>query len=113
MQNEQNYLKPETILRFLTKEDEALDTFIMCTAPTIPLFTFDQSIYEAIGSMTPEEKQNINLNKFTKLLEVLDITSMRKELKKQRPILREKRVEELRAKANQAFMKDIRGEVYD
>ncbi|MBS3176247.1 hypothetical protein J4457_03355 [Candidatus Woesearchaeota archaeon] len=104
-QQQKVYLKPETILRFLSKEDEELDTLIMCNSTLMHLFTFDQSIYEAVGSMNEEERSKINLNKLTKFLEVVDVMSMRQELKKPRPILREEHVAELRKKAEESFIK--------
>ena len=101
IQQEKIYLKPETLLRFLTEEDELLDTMILCNTSYLHIYTFDQSLYEALGSI--EDKQTINFNKLTKLLEVIDVVSMRNELRKPRPILREERVKELQDKAKKPW----------
>src|SRR3989338_6963826 len=103
VQQQKLFLKPETILRFLTKEDEYLDTLIMCNSAYTQLYCFDKSLYEAIGSMTPEEKKKINLNKLTKLFEVIDVISAREYFKKPKTILREERVTEIRKQGEQPF----------
>ena len=103
IQQQNLLLKPEIILRFLTKNDEDLDTLIMCNSVYLNLYCFDQSIYEALGSMDEKQRKNVNMNKLTKLFEVVDIVSQREQLKKPKEILREEKVEEIRKNAEQSF----------
>jgi len=93
-QKQKSYLKAEAIYRFLLNLDDALDTLIMCRSSEVELVTTDQSIYEAIGAV--EDKASINLNKLTKLLEVADILSFKESMKKQRKILTNERVSQIR-----------------
>ena len=88
------YLKAESILKYLTSNSEKLDTLIMCKSSEIDLTTTDQSLYEAIGSI--DDKNKIDYNRLVKLLEVVEITPFRQLMKKERTILKEERVSELR-----------------
>ena len=87
-------LKAEDILRYLIANDEKVDTHIMCKPNNIDLITTDYSLYEAMGSIKPYDE--FKLNKLTKLLEVVDITTYRHANRKEKPILKDERVEELR-----------------
>ena len=89
------YLKAEVILRYLIGENDKLDTLIMCKSSGIDLVTSDQSLYEAIGSIMPED--GFKLPKLIKLLEVVDIVSYKSGTSHPRKILKPNRVHELRS----------------
>ena len=94
--NEQkSYLKPEIILRYLITENDEINTLIMCKSSEVGLVVTDYDLYEALGSVKPYD--NFKLNKLTKLLEVAELIS--KGLDKKNKVLKEERVEELRALA--------------
>ncbi len=87
------FLKAEAILKYFLG-NEKIETLIMCKPSNVVLFTYDQSLYEAIGSLNQEEKQQ--LTKLTKFLETVNIVSYKEKLKQQRKILKQERVDELR-----------------
>lgn len=91
---QQRYLKAGVILRYLLQTDDAVDTMIKCNPGKVQLITTDQSLYEALGSV--KDYDSINLRNLIKFLEVVDIVSFREKMGKQRKILTESRVEELR-----------------
>lgn len=92
--NEQkSYLNSEIILKYLITEDDKINTLIMCKSSEINLVTSDYEVYEAIGSIKPYD--NFKLNKLTKLLEVIELVPHPNK-DKNKDILKEKRVEELR-----------------
>ncbi len=87
------FLKAEAILKYFLG-NEKIETMIMCKPNNVVLFTYDQSLYEAIGSLEQEQKQQ--LTKLTKLLENVNIVSYKEKLKQPRKILKQERVDELR-----------------
>jgi len=87
-------LKPELILRYLISEDDKTDTLIMCNTSDINLITTDQNIYQALCCINKED--NFNLNKLKKLFEVADVHSFKEKFGKEKIIVTDKRVEELR-----------------
>lgn len=94
----QRYLvTAETILKYLISDDEKLDTLIMCKPETIELITTDFNLYEALGSVKPYD--SARWNKLTKFLEVVDVVSHKETAKKEKVILKEERVEEIRKNA--------------
>ncbi len=90
-------IAPDVLLRYLIADDEEIDTIIMCKSSEIELATSDLALYEALCSIKPRD--NFRLNKLVKLVEVVDIVSQKKQLQKEKPIVKEERVEELRNKA--------------
>ncbi len=96
---QQLILKGENILRYLVTEDEELNRLIIFKPGHIELITDDLSLYEALGSL--QECDNFPKNKLTKLLEVVHVSSFQERTKKEKPILTEERVEELRKMALQ------------
>lgn len=88
------YLSPEIILKYLITDDDKIDTLVMCKSSEIDLVTTDYSLYEAIGSIKPYDQTK--LNKLVKLLEVVEVVSYKNRMNKEKPILKEDRVEELR-----------------
>jgi len=104
-QKQKSYLKAEAIYRFLLGADDKLDTLVMCQSSEIGLVTTDQSLYEAVGAF--EDKSKINLNKLTKLLEVVEVISFRESMKKLRRILTDERVSQITGQGNnQKFTKE-------
>lgn len=93
------YLKAEAILKYLLGKSEEIDTLIMCKSSEIDLVTSDQSLYEAIGSI--KERNKIDYNKLVKLLEVTEVISFKKDMRKKRNILTEERVDELNKKVEE------------
>ena len=93
----QRFLTAEMILRYLIGSDDQMDTLIMCTPNETELVTTDQQLYEAIGSTKQED--NIKLNKLTKLLEGVQIFPQKQAQNRERSILKEERVEEVRKAA--------------
>lgn len=87
------FLKAEAILKYFLG-NEKIETMVMCKPNNVALFTYDQSLYEAIGSLKPEEKTQ--LTKLTKFLENVHIFSYKEKIKQPRQILKQERVDELR-----------------
>ncbi|MEK6967353.1 MAG: hypothetical protein AABX51_01850 [Nanoarchaeota archaeon] len=98
MQTQQRtiYLTPENLLRYLAEKDDNLDTLITCKGTEVSLATYDQDIYEAIGSMRPEDE--LKTHRLLKLLEVVDILPFRRASGKNKRILTNERIDELRTK---------------
>jgi hypothetical protein len=96
IQKQRMYLRAETIYQFLTDENDELDTLVMCQNK-VNLVTTDQSLYEALGSI--DDKGKINFNKLVKLLEVTEVASFKQVMHKERKILKDERVNEVRDKA--------------
>lgn len=87
------FLKAEAILKYFLGNDK-IETLVMCKPNNVELFTYDQSLYEAIGSLSQEEKHQ--LTKLVKLLENVNIVSFKEKLNQSRKILKQDRVDELR-----------------
>jgi len=85
-------LLPSAILKYLISNDEEIDTLIMCKSSEVKIKTSDKAIYEAMGSIKPYD--DFKLNKLVKLFEVVSI-----EHAKDKPVLTDDRVEELRSAA--------------
>ena len=88
------FLSSEAILRYLLGNDDQIETLILCKPEDVELMTTDHNLYEALGSTKPHD--NANMNKLTKLLEVVDIISYRQKTNADKPILKDERVEQLR-----------------
>ncbi|MBW3015485.1 hypothetical protein KY330_03625 [Candidatus Woesearchaeota archaeon] len=95
MQSQRMILKAEAILRYFLGTSDKIETLVMCKPNDIDLVCYDQSLYEAIGSLKPEEKEELQ-KKLTKFLESVEIISFKNNLKKTRQILKQERVIELR-----------------
>ena len=98
VENEENryFLNADVILKFLIEEDKQLDTLIIYN-PTKQLITTDFAIYEALASIKPYD--NFNLNKLKKFFEVVNIVSYKEQFNKEKPLLNEERVEQIRKAA--------------
>ena len=90
------FINADVILRFLIEEDTEIDTMIIYK-PSKRLVTSDYAIYEALASIKPYD--NVNLNKLKKIFEVVDVVSYREEFNKDKPLLKEQRVEQIRKSA--------------
>lgn len=88
------YLDAEALLRFFLGTDDEIDTLIKTKGTEIDLMTYDNELYQALGSIKPYD--NFQLSKLMKLFEVLDILSYRKNFGKEKPILTHEKVDELR-----------------
>ena len=88
------YLKPEMILRFLITSNDQMETLILCKSSEIDLITTDFNLYEAIASIKTDDA--FKLNKLGKLFEVVDIHSFREKTNSIKPVLTDKRVDEIR-----------------
>tara|TARA_B100000315_G_C14329002_1_gene474378 strand:+ start:377 stop:742 length:366 start_codon:yes stop_codon:yes gene_type:complete len=89
-------LSAENILAYLITEEDKINTLIMCKGSEYGFITTDHAVYEALGSIKPSD--NFKLNKLTKFFEVVKVVSYANVFKKEKPVLKEKRVEELRNK---------------
>jgi len=98
MQKQKMMLKSEGILRYLLGTSDKIDTLITCKPNDIELICYDQSVYEAVGSLSLKER-TYAFKKIVKLLESVDVISAKYNLKKEREILKEERVSELRSLA--------------
>ncbi len=87
------FLKAEAILKYFLGNDK-IETLVMCKPNNVTLFTYDQSLYEAIGSLKQDEKDQ--LTKLTKFLEQVNILPYEAKLNQPRKILKQERVDELR-----------------
>jgi len=90
-------LTAENILRYLVTDDEKINTLITCKGSQYDFVTTDHAVYEALGSI--KSRDPFKLNKLTKLFEVVKIVSYANVFRKEKPILKEDRVEVLRNKA--------------
>jgi len=89
------YMSARDIYLFLTDKSEELDTLVMCYSSETEVFTTDQSLYEALGSI--KSKNNLNYRKLIKLLEVTSIRPFEDFVQKERKILTDERINEIRA----------------
>ena len=90
-------LKASAILKYFLGTDDKIDTLIKCKPDNVELSCFDQSLYEALGSF--KDYDDFDFRKLVKFLESVDIVSFKNTVNKKRPILTDKRVEELRQEA--------------
>lgn len=89
-------LKASAILKYFLGTDDKIDTLIKCKPDNVELTCFDQSLYEALGSL--KDYDEFDFHKLVKFLESVDIVSYRSNVQ-ERPILTDERVEELRQEA--------------
>lgn len=87
-------LRAVDILSYLIGNNEKIETLVICKPNNLELITTDQDLYEALGCIKPYDE--FKLNKLTKLLEVTDVISQKYANRKQKTILKDERVEELR-----------------
>lgn len=87
------YLTSEAILKYFLNKSEHIDTLIMCRGTEVNITTTDFNLYEALGSI--EERDNFNLNKLVKFMEVVHIEMGPKK------VLTHERVRELRRLAQE------------
>ena len=92
-QTQKMHLKAEAIYKYLMNLNDKLDTLVTCKEDNITLIATDQGIYEALGSI--ENKEDINVARLIKFLEVVDIYSY-KEKFGDKKILTDERVKEIR-----------------
>jgi len=92
------YLKAEIIYSYLLGINEKLETAIMCNGNNFNFVTSDQSLYEALGSI--QDKKQITSAKLVKFLEVVDIISFKNFMNKERKILTDQRVNEIKKHAS-------------
>ena len=93
-QKQKYFIKAEKILKYIITDDDKTDTLIMCKSSEIDLVTSDYDIYKALASVKPYD--NFKLNKLAKFFEVAEIISYKEKMQKEKPILKENDVEELR-----------------
>jgi len=89
-------LKASAILKYFLGTDDKIDTLIKCKPDNVELNCFDQSLYEALGSL--KDYDEFDFRKLVKFLESVDIVSYKQNVQ-ERPILTDERVEELRQEA--------------
>ncbi|MFH1398884.1 MAG: hypothetical protein ABIG95_02125 [Candidatus Woesearchaeota archaeon] len=89
-------LKASALLKYFLGTNERIDTLIKCKPENVELSCYDQSLYEALGSL--QEYDEFNFRKLVKLLENVNIISYG-ERAGERKILTPERVEELRKEA--------------
>jgi hypothetical protein len=68
----------------------------LCKGSEYDFITTDHAVYEALGAVKPND--DFKLNKLTKFFEVVKVVSYANVFRKEKPILTEKRVEDLRNK---------------
>jgi hypothetical protein len=89
-------LKASAILKYFLGTDDKIDTLIKCKPDNVELMSYDQSMYEALGSL--KDYDGFDFRKLVKFIESVDIISYREKYGK-RPILTDERVDELRKEA--------------
>jgi len=95
---EKKFLNANLIFKYLSSENETLDTLVMCNPKEAYIYTFDQSLYEALGSF--DDRSQINHNKLVKLLEVMEVLPYRTVMKTKRKVLTQERAEEIKFGGN-------------
>jgi hypothetical protein len=104
-QSKNMFLTSETLLKYFLTEEEDINTMIMCKDPNTELITTDHALYEALGSVKDDE---FNFHKLVKLLEVVEVVSLKKTLRKEKTILTEQRVDTLRKNIRIGGDKNVR-----
>ncbi len=94
MQKQKIYLRAGGIMRFMLGTSKKIDDMVMCKSNEIDLVTTDQDLYEALGSIKDYDK--FNQRRLVKFLEVVEIGSLERVKGKQRTILTDERVEQIR-----------------
>lgn len=89
------FLKAEQLYRYFMG-DEELDTLILCKPEGLTLLTTDQSLYEALGAL--EDRSKLDMHRLVKMLESVEVLSYRYALDRNRRILTEARVQQIRNK---------------
>ena len=89
-------LSSENILAYLITEEDKINTLILCKGSEYDFITTDHAVYEALGAVKPND--DFKLNKLTKFFEVVKVVAYANVFRKEKPILTEKRVEDLRNK---------------
>ena len=89
-------LKASAILKYFLGTDDKIDTLIKCKPSNVELTCYDQSLYEALGSI--KEYDGFDFRKLVKFIESVDIVSYKQKFGN-RPVLTEARVDELRQEA--------------
>ena len=90
------FLNADVILKFLIQEDKNLDTIIIYN-PTKKLVTTDYAIYEALASI--QTCDNFDINKLKKFFEVVEVDSYSRNFNKEKPLLTNERVDNIRKSA--------------
>jgi len=90
---EKIYLTPDALLKYFITDDEPINSLIVFKNTEYNLVTSDANLYQALGSI--KEYDAFRINKLVKLLEVVDVFSTR-QAGRQKLILKDERVEELR-----------------
>jgi len=96
-------LLPSAILRYLIGKDDEIETLILCKSSEVKLVTSDKAIYEALGSI--KKYDDFKLPKLVKLFEVTKVQTA-----KEKPILTDKRVEEIRIAALKDTVDEVKEE---
>lgn len=96
-------LKASAILKYLLDTDDKIDTLISCKPSGFEIMCYDQSLYEALGSI--KDSDQFNFRKLVKFIESVDIISYKKNLHRQKPVLTDKRVDQLRKEAHMSIGK--------
>ena len=91
------FIPAEVVLSYLMNSDDKVDTMITCQDGSLEFFTTDQDLYEALGSI-PAGK-HFNERRLVKFLEGVTVMPYKDAVKKNRTILTDARVYELRGKA--------------
>tara|TARA_Y100000310_G_scaffold326243_1_gene390875 strand:+ start:1913 stop:2233 length:321 start_codon:yes stop_codon:yes gene_type:complete len=84
----------EMILKYLIKDDDELNTKIMCKEHGINLVAVDKDVYEALGSI--KKYDLFKLNKLTKFFEIVDVISFKERTGKEKSVLTFEKVDEIR-----------------
>lgn len=82
------FVEATTLLRFLIKEDNALDSLFIYSSDA-EFYTTDRDLYEAVACIMPYD--NVNIKKLGKFLERVQVVSAQN-----KPLLNHGRMEELR-----------------
>jgi len=92
---QRSLLNAETILKYFITDKSEIETNILAGSGNgIKLTTTDYSLYEALGSVI--ENDAFNWRKVVKFLEAVQIISFENVTGGKKPILTQKRVEEIR-----------------
>jgi hypothetical protein len=90
-QQKRNLLTAKQILEYFLKEDSEIETSVLSSSR---LSTTDNALYEALGTI--QENDNFNWRKIVKFLESVKVISYENVTGKCKPVLTQKRVDDLR-----------------
>ena len=91
------FLDAARILKFLIDEDRQLEKIIILQSSKYVIITDDNELYKAVTSIAKYD--SFSMTRLKKLLEVVTVNSYYEKFGKQKPVIKQEDIEEIRKKA--------------